>query len=159
GRESDTKRPRLAGSVAAAVDRVARAGLALREGLHLGRDGDGLAVMRELAPIRAGDPDRDRDERDVLEDALAVLDPDEPTLEVLGFVELRARLVEPLADPLRDGLRRLRSEDGHEVVAADVADEAVAADMLDDGVLDDPGDGLDQPVTADEPLLVVVRLE
>jgi hypothetical protein len=40
-----------------------------------------------------------------------------------------------------------------------VADEPIGPGELDDRVLDDPRRGLDQPVAANEPLLVVVRLE
>src|SRR6476659_8651339 len=91
----------------AAIDGVTGPRLTLRERLHLGRDGHGLAVVRELPPIGARDPDRDRHQGDVLEDALPVLDPDESAFEVLRLVELGTRLVEMLADPLGDILGRL----------------------------------------------------
>src|SRR5439155_8384792 len=143
----------------AAIDGVAGPRLTFRERLHLGRYGNGLAVMSELPPIGARDPDRYRHQGDVLENALPVLDPDESAFEVLRLVELGTRLVETLADPLGDVLRRFGGEDRDEVVAAHVTDEPVGADVLDDGVRDDPGDCLDQPAATDEPLLVVVRLE
>src|SRR6185437_14159300 len=72
----------------AAVDGVARTAVALRELLHLGRHGDGLTVMGELALGGRGHTDRDRDERDVLELALAVLHPDVSAREVLRLVVL-----------------------------------------------------------------------
>ena len=108
----------------------------------------------------AGDADADRDERDVLHDALAILDPDEPCVEVLGVVEVHQGLVELLGDPLGDGLGRLGGDHHDEVVAADVADEAnpepsfstTASWMM-------RARRLDQPVAADEALLVVVGLE
>ena len=69
-------------------------------------------------------PIADRDQRDVLQHAFAVLHPHEPALEVLGLVELGQGLVEPLADALGDALGGVGVHHRHEVVAADVADEA-----------------------------------
>ncbi len=61
--------------------------LALGELLHLGRHGDGLAVVANAPPRRRGDADRDREQREGPAGPLPVLDLTLAALEIRGVVQ------------------------------------------------------------------------
>ena len=67
-----------------AVDRPRRAGGRLRERLHLGRDGDGLGEVSEPTARSRRDPDREREEGELLDLAPPVRHLDVPEVALSG---------------------------------------------------------------------------
>ena len=143
----------------AAVDRVGGLRLAFGVLLHLGGDRDRLAVVRERArPSWSRCRSRCRRAAPV---AAFPCDPRPRRTRVArprgrrtpGSVGRRSR------SRVGDVFGDVGRHDRYEVVSPDVPDEPVGARKPDHGVLQDPRRRLDQAVTLDEPLLVVVSLE